>query len=101
MIIAANLVALGTSPAHVGDAGRPHRPQAGLHHRNIICAVAAFVYFWSISTASIPLIFASGILFMTVGYGMVNPLGPAMTAEMFPTRVRYTARPPHPSLASS
>ena len=57
---------------------------------NIICAVAAFVYFWSISTASIPLIFASGILFMTVGYGMVNPLGPAMTAEMFPTRVRYT-----------
>ena len=57
---------------------------------NIICAVAAFAYFWSISTASIPLIFASGILFMTMGYGMVNPLGPAMTAEMFPTKIRYS-----------
>ena len=63
--------------------------------------MAAFVYFWSISTASIPLIFASGILFMTVGYGMVNPLGPAMTAEMFLTVSGTPAPPPHPSLASS
>ena len=57
---------------------------------NLICAVAAFAYFWAISVASVPLIFATGILFMTVGYGMVNPLGPAMTAEMFPTRIRYS-----------
>jgi MFS family permease len=57
---------------------------------NLICAVAAFVFFWSISTTSVPLIYASGILFMTVGYGMVNPLGPAMTAEMFPTKIRYS-----------
>jgi MFS family permease len=57
---------------------------------NLICAAAAFAFFWSISTTSVPLIFASGILFMTVGYGMVNPLGPAMTAEMFPTKIRYS-----------
>ncbi|MDE8589188.1 MFS transporter [Arthrobacter sp. NQ4] len=57
---------------------------------NIICAVAAFAFFWSISIASVPLIFATAILFMTVGYGMVNPLGPSMTAEMFETRIRYT-----------
>ena len=57
---------------------------------NIICAVAAFAFFWSISIGSVPLIFATAILFMTVGYGMVNPLGPSMTAEMFETRIRYT-----------
>ena len=57
---------------------------------NIVCAAAVFAFFWSISAGSIPLIFATAILFMTVGYGMVNPLGPSMTAEMFETRIRYT-----------
>src|SRR6478736_6685182 len=57
---------------------------------NIVCAGAVFAFFWSISAGSIPLIFATAILFMTVGYGMVNPLGPSMTAEMFETRIRYT-----------
>jgi MFS family permease len=57
---------------------------------NIICAGAAFAFFWAISIGSVPLIFATGILFMTIGYGMVNPLGPSMTAEMFETRIRYT-----------
>lgn len=57
---------------------------------NIICSIAAFAFFWAVSIGSIPLIFATAILFMTVGYGMVNPLGPAMTAEMFETRIRYT-----------
>ncbi|GGH99072.1 MFS transporter [Arthrobacter liuii] len=57
---------------------------------NIVCAASVFAFFWAISTGSIPLIFATAILFMTVGYGMVNPLGPSMTAEMFETRIRYT-----------
>ena len=57
---------------------------------NIICAVMIFVYFGAISAANTPLIFISGIIVMSVGYGMVNPLGPAMTAEMFPTSIRYS-----------
>lgn len=57
---------------------------------NAIVAAAIFAYFWSISAGNIPLIFAAGILVMVVGYGMVNPLGPAMTAEMFPTKIRYS-----------
>jgi MFS family permease len=35
-------------------------------------------------------VFATSILVMVVGYGMVNPLGPAIVAEMFPTRIRYS-----------
>ncbi|WP_211439227.1 MFS transporter [Corynebacterium glutamicum] len=57
---------------------------------NLICAITIFVYFGAISAANIPLIFLSGIIVMSVGYGMVNPLGPAMTAEMFPTKIRYS-----------
>lgn len=57
---------------------------------NILCAASAFAFFWSISTGSIALIFVTAIMFMTVGYGLVNPLGPSMTAEMFETRIRYT-----------
>jgi MFS family permease len=57
---------------------------------NIVCAASIFAYFWSISQANIPLVFTSQIIVMVVGYGMVNPLGPAMVAEMFETRIRYS-----------
>jgi MFS family permease len=57
---------------------------------NLIVAAAIFAYFWSISQGNIPLIFVTGIVVMVVGYGMVNPLGPAMTAEMFETKIRYS-----------
>jgi MFS family permease len=57
---------------------------------NIVCAASIFAYFWSISQANIPLVFATQIIVMVVGYGMVNPLGPAMVAEMFETRIRYS-----------
>jgi MFS family permease len=57
---------------------------------NVICAVAIFAYFSSISEKNVPLVFATSIVVMVVGYGMVNPLGPAIVAEMFPTRIRYS-----------
>ncbi|GAB2733279.1 MFS transporter [Sinomonas soli] len=57
---------------------------------NLICAAAIFAFFWSISQKDVPLVFATSILVMVVGYGMVNPLGPAIVAEMFPTRIRYS-----------
>ncbi|MDQ4489209.1 MFS transporter [Sinomonas sp. ASV486] len=57
---------------------------------NVICAASIFAYFWSISQGSVPLVFATQIVVMVVGYGMVNPLGPAIVAEMFPTRIRYS-----------
>lgn len=57
---------------------------------NLICAASVFAYFWAIGASNIPLVFVTGILLMVAGYGMVNPLGPAMTAEMFETRIRYS-----------
>jgi MFS family permease len=57
---------------------------------NLICAASIFAFFWSISQKDVLLVFATSILVMVVGYGMVNPLGPAIVAEMFPTRIRYS-----------
>jgi MFS family permease len=57
---------------------------------NLICAGAVFAVFWAISARDIPLIFLSSVLFMVVGYGLVNPLAPPMVAELFPTRIRYS-----------
>ncbi|HZA04042.1 MAG TPA: MFS transporter [Propionibacteriaceae bacterium] len=57
---------------------------------NLICAGAVFLVFWAIGTQNIPLIFAAAILFMVVGYGLVNPLAPPMIAELFPTNIRYS-----------
>ena len=57
---------------------------------NLTCAAAVFAYFWAISSSNILLVFVTGILLMSVGYAMVNPLGPAIVAEMFETRIRYS-----------
>lgn len=57
---------------------------------NLVVAVAIFGYFWALSMANMPLALVMGIATMTIGYGMVNPLGPSITAEMFPTRVRFS-----------
>ena len=57
---------------------------------NLICAGAVLLVFWAIGTQNIPLIFAAAILFMVVGYGLVNPLAPPMIAELFPTNIRYS-----------
>ena len=37
-----------------------------------------------------PLAFVGTMLMMSIGYAMCNSVGPAMYAEMFDTRVRYT-----------
>ncbi|HEY4632211.1 MAG TPA: MFS transporter [Blastococcus sp.] len=57
---------------------------------NLICAGAVFAVFGAIGAKNVPLIFAAAILFMVVGYGMVNPLAPPMIAELFPTNIRYS-----------
>ncbi|TFB83756.1 MFS transporter [Cryobacterium algoricola] len=53
-------------------------------------AATIFLYFWAISTGSIPLIFLGGFLNMTLFYSMVNGLWPSFFTEMFAAPVRYS-----------
>ncbi|MGB8386143.1 MAG: MFS transporter [Dermatophilaceae bacterium] len=57
---------------------------------NVLCAIAVFAYFWSLTTGVVPLMFLTSILFMTIAYGLVNPLAPLMIAELFETEIRYS-----------
>ena len=53
-------------------------------------AVLIFVYLWSLSTGSYPLIFLTGVLFFGVVYSAANGSWPAFYGEMFSTRVRLS-----------
>lgn len=56
----------------------------------VISAAATFLFFGALSTAATPAALIGSILMMPIGYSMCNAVIPALYAEMFDTRVRYT-----------
>lgn len=56
----------------------------------IMCSGLVFVYFWAVSTTSLPLIYAVGTLLLGFCYSGVNALWPSLFAEMFAAPVRYS-----------
>lgn len=57
---------------------------------NLVCAVSISGFFWAISQRSTVLILITACIVMVVGYSLVNAIGPALYAEMFETRIRYS-----------
>lgn len=57
---------------------------------NLVCAVSVSGFFWAISQRSTALILITACIVMVVGYSLVNAIGPALYAEMFETRIRYS-----------
>ena len=57
---------------------------------NLVCAVSVSGFFWAISQRSTALILVTACIVMVVGYSLVNAIGPALYAEMFETRIRYS-----------
>ncbi|MFD0163857.1 MFS transporter [Streptomyces decoyicus] len=53
-------------------------------------AVMIFVYLWSLSAGSYPLVFTTGVLCFGVVYSAANASWPAFYGEMFSTRVRLS-----------
>ncbi|MEL4503520.1 MFS transporter [Luteococcus sp. H138] len=49
-----------------------------------------WLYFLSISTGNIPLVFLAGVVMVGIFYSMPNGIYPAFFTEMFSTKVRYT-----------
>ncbi|MDI2029543.1 MFS transporter [Saccharopolyspora sp. TS4A08] len=54
------------------------------------CGVLVWVYFWAVSTGSVPLIFVTALAFAGLAYSGMNGLWPAFFAETFAARVRYS-----------
>lgn len=88
-IVIANLVQVVTIPmwAKLSDRiGR--RPVFAVGA--VGCAVSVFVYFAALTTSNWVLVAAASVLLSSVCYAAPNAVWPAMYAEMFDARVRYT-----------
>jgi MFS family permease len=55
-----------------------------------VCSGLVFVYFWAVSTTSLPLIYVVGSLLLGFFYSGVNALWPAYFSELFAAPVRYS-----------
>jgi MFS family permease len=53
-------------------------------------AVMMFVYLWSISTGSLPLVFVTGIVLFGLVYSASNGIWPSLYGEMFSAQVRLS-----------
>jgi MFS family permease len=84
-----SVLAIGTQPLFAILADRIGRKPVFITG-GLIAAVATFVFFAGLGSTSAPLAFVGTILMMSIGYAMCNCVTPAMYAEMFDTRVRYT-----------
>ncbi|WP_433754892.1 MFS transporter [Nocardia sp. CA-135398] len=88
-IVIANLVQVATIPmwAKLSDrVGR--RPVFAVGA--VGCAVSVFAYFIAITTANWMLVAVASVLLISICYAAPNAVWPAMYAEMFDARVRYT-----------
>ena len=56
----------------------------------VISAAATFLFFGALSSASASAALIGSILMMPIGYSLCNAVIPALYAEMFDTRVRYS-----------
>lgn len=54
------------------------------------CALTIYVYFWTLSTGNIALVFAAAFLNMTLLYSAFNGIWPSAFAEQFAAPVRYS-----------
>jgi MFS family permease len=89
LAIVSNVIAVLTIPMFAALSDRVGRKQIYVYGA-LGCAVSLSLFFWSITTGSIVLIFTTGVLFNSVFYAMTNAVWPATYAEIFPTRVRLS-----------
>jgi len=89
LAIVSNFIAIFTIPMFAALSDRIGRKKVFIS--GIIgCALSLSLFFWSVTTGNLVLIFATGILFNSFLYAMTNAVWPATYAEIFPTKVRLS-----------
>ncbi len=87
--LAGSVLAIGTQPLFALLADRIGRKPLFVTG-GLIAGAATFLMFAGLTGASVPATTLGSVLMMSVGYAMCNAVTPALFAEMFDTRVRYT-----------
>jgi MFS family permease len=82
-------LSIGTQPLFAVLADRIGRKPVFITG-GLIAAAATFLFFAGLSNASTPVALIGSVLMMSIGYAACNSVTPALYAEMFDTRVRYT-----------
>ncbi|MCI9889014.1 MHS family MFS transporter [Micrococcales bacterium 31B] len=89
IVAGANFVMLFTQPMWAIVADRVGRKPVFIGGA-LGSAVFAYVYFWSVTTANLWLIFGCAVLFLSVAYAACNAIWPSFYSEMFSSKVRYS-----------
>jgi len=89
LVMAANVVALGTQPLFAKLADRIGRKPVFIYGA-ISSAVFMPFYMLSMSSGNIPLVFALAILTFSCGYSAANAVWPSFYGEMFSAKVRFS-----------
>jgi MFS family permease len=89
MVIAANVVAIGTLPLWAILSDRIGRRPV-FAFGAIGSAALVFPFLWALQQGNIGLVFLFGILLSGVTYSAANGIWPSLYGEMFDTRVRYS-----------
>ena len=84
-----SVLSIGTQPLFAIVADRIGRKPVWLTG-TVIAGASTFLFFAGLSAASTPVAIIGTVLMMSIGYAMANSVTPALYAEMFDTRVRYT-----------
>ena len=88
-VIAGYVVALVTQPLMANLSDRIGRKPV-LIGGNIFGAAAAWLFFWAVGEANIPMIFVGMILCISIGFAATNSVYPSYFSELFNTRYRVT-----------
>ena len=89
LVVAANIVALGTQPLFGMLADRIGRKPVFIYGA-VASAVLTPVFLLSLESRSIPLMFLAAIGYFSGGYAAANAVWPSFYAEMFSTKVRFS-----------
>lgn len=87
--IIGNLIAVFTIPVYATISDRIGRRPVFIAG-NVLCAIGAAVFLWSVTTGSDALVLVTGVFLGGVVYSITNAVWPATYAERFPTQVRLS-----------
>jgi MFS family permease len=84
-----SILMIGTQPLFAILADRVGRKPVFVTG-GVVAAASTFLFFAGLSSASTSVTLVGSLLTMSIGYALCNAVTPALFAEMFDTRVRYT-----------
>jgi MFS family permease len=89
LVVAANVVALGTQPVFGRMADRIGRKPVFIYGA-VASAIMTPVFLLTLESGNVPLMFLVSVVYFSLGYAAANAVWPSFYGEMFSTKVRFS-----------